>query len=95
MDFIKLNLDKFLIVYIIFNLFSMYLFYEDKRRAVRHLDRISEKNLISVSLFAPIGSTISMLIFRHKTKKIKFKLVYLFLILHLFLFVKLVEIFVK
>lgn len=94
MEFLSLNLDRFIIIYILLNLFSFFAFYIDKRRAVRHLDRITEKNLLLISFFAPMGSVVSMLIFKHKTKKIKFKMVYAFLIIHLFLGVKLVEILV-
>lgn len=87
MEFLQINLYKIIFFYIAFNLISFYLFYEDKRRAIKHGDRISENTLILISLFFPIGSLFSMLLFRHKTRKLKFKLVYVFFIVHLFLFI--------
>lgn len=47
----------------------------DKRKAIRKAWRIPERNLILISfLGGGIGSFLGMLIFRHKTKHLKFKL---------------------
>lgn len=95
MNFFEINLYKFILIYFILNIFSFFIYYEDKNRAKKHLNRISEKNLIFISFFAPIGATFSMIFFKHKTRKIKFKLVYLFFIAHIFLAIKILEIFIE
>ncbi|QDU35219.1 hypothetical protein KS4_32990 [Poriferisphaera corsica] len=50
----------------------------DKWRAIRdanksHSERINEKTLHKYMLFAPLGSALGMLIWRHKTSKWSFK----------------------
>lgn len=83
-------------VLLISNLFSFILYLIDKKKAIHHKNRISENSLlISSFLFGSLGSILSMLIFHHKTKKLKFKiLVPLFLIIQiLFIFKFKTEIF--
>ena len=47
----------------------------DKRKAVRGTWRISEACLISLSfLMGSLGATYGMILFNHKTKKMKFRL---------------------
>lgn len=47
----------------------------DKFLARKHLRRISEKTLITLSfLLGSIGSLLGMVVFNHKTSKIKFRL---------------------
>ncbi|ADN36294.1 protein of unknown function DUF1294 [Methanolacinia petrolearia DSM 11571] len=41
-----------------------------------------EKKLLLLSFLGPFGGAFGMKIFRHKTMKLKFKLVYVFLVLH-------------
>ena len=72
-----------IIVYAVLNLISMGLFLSDKRKAVKKKWRITEKTLLISAFFGPVGATIGMLVAHHKTNKPKFKLVYLFLILHI------------
>ncbi|WP_066901468.1 DUF1294 domain-containing protein [Streptobacillus notomytis] len=55
----------------------------DKFLAIKNMVRIPEKTLLLLSLIGPFGAIIGMNFFRHKTKKLKFKSIYLFLILHL------------
>lgn len=65
-----------LLVSIIFlmNLISFTIFYIDKRKAIKGKNRISENSLLlSALLLGSIGAFLSMQIFRHKTKKLKFK----------------------
>ncbi len=60
---------------IIWNLFAFLLYGLDKRKAVRHKRRISEKTLILIAfLMGGIGCLLGMFIFRHKTKHLKFKI---------------------
>ena len=57
------------------NIISMITFYIDKRKAIKKKYRVSEKTLIALSLIGGCyGSLIGMYLFRHKTKRLKFKI---------------------
>lgn len=65
----------FFILIAILNLISFVLFYRDKKRAIKHKRRISEKTLLlSTYLFGGVGAYFGMKIFRHKTKHRLFKI---------------------
>lgn len=54
---------------VIMNLLGFFLMGEDKRRARRHLWRISEKSLFLCSLLGgSVGTWAGMYVFRHKTR---------------------------
>ncbi|MDR0509381.1 MAG: DUF1294 domain-containing protein [Candidatus Methanoplasma sp.] len=74
------------VLYLILNCISFFLFGVDKRKAVRGNYRISESALIGAGLIGPVGALAGMKVFRHKTRKPKFKVIYLFLMVHLVLF---------
>lgn len=77
----------FLVVYLLVNIASFLVYYLDKRAAVRRARRIPERTLLLLALIAPFGAVAAMRVFHHKTRKVKFYLVYVFLGLHLvFLF---------
>ena len=58
---------------VIINTLSFCIYYIDKRLAIKHRYRIPEKVLILVSILGgSLGSLISMMLFHHKTKHIKF-----------------------
>lgn len=78
-------------ILLILNLISFCLYFIDKRKAIKNKQRISEKTLLlSAFLFGSIGAIVGMYLCRHKTKKLKFTiLVPLFLLLHLYIFIKL------
>lgn len=58
---------------IIVNLIGFMLMYIDKKRAINHSYRISEKSLFLVCLLGgSLGSLIGMYTFRHKTRHNKF-----------------------
>ena len=60
------------------NLCSFILMYIDKSKAINNEYRISEKQLFIISFIGGfIGIYIGMNLFRHKTKKISFKIVIL------------------
>lgn len=63
-----------MIVYqLLVNLISFGMCYNDKKRAIKHQRRISEKTLLFVSfLGGAFGFFIAMHIFHHKTKHLKF-----------------------
>lgn len=64
---------------IIINIIGFIICFLDKRYAICGKRRVPEKVLLSISLIGGcFGFIIGMHIFRHKTRKVKFKLVYLF-----------------
>ncbi len=72
-----------LIVYLILNVIAFLAFVWDKHKAQEGMWRTRESTLILLALFGPFGATAGMLAVRHKTQKLKFKLVYIFLVLHI------------
>jgi len=72
-----------LLVYIVLNIIAFLAFVWDKHKAKADKWRTKESTLICLAFFGPFGATAGMLAVRHKTRKIKFKLVYLFLVLHI------------
>ena len=74
-----------LVLYAVFNLISFCLFGIDKMKAVKNRYRISESALLASGLLGPFGALAGMEVFRHKTRKPKFKLIYVFVFLHLVL----------
>lgn len=59
-----------LIFYIFVNLLTFFLFFADKRKAVKGKWRISEKTLLLLCFFGgALGGFAAMKLFRHKTKK--------------------------
>ena len=70
-------------IYAVLNLISLFMFFSDKRKAVKGAWRTTEKTLLISALFGPFGATAGMHLAHHKTNKAKFKLVYLFLIIHI------------
>ncbi len=75
---------------IIINLITFIIYYLDKRWAIKNKNRVSENTLLFLSLIGgSIGAYLSMNIFRHKTKKIKFKiLIPLMIIIQIIIFIK-------
>ena len=78
------------IYFIGINLLAFLLMGWDKYCAIKKHWRISENNLIGLSLIGgSIGTLLGMIIFHHKTKKLKFQvLVPLSLIWNIYLFYK-------
>ncbi|UAL07036.1 MAG: DUF1294 domain-containing protein [Candidatus Methanogranum gryphiswaldense] len=74
-----------LVVYLVICMIAFALYGIDKRRAIKDQWRISEATLLTVSFFGAIGAVAGMKTFRHKTQKLKFKVVYLFLVLNIVL----------
>jgi uncharacterized membrane protein YsdA (DUF1294 family) len=71
-----------LVIYTLVNGFVFLLFLNDKRRAQEGAWRIKENILLLCAFFGPFGAYGAMSLLRHKTKKLKFYLVPLFLLLH-------------
>ena len=58
---------------IIINIISFFIMLYDKRQAIYHNFRISEKTIFIVSLLlGGISTYVGMYVFRHKTKHLKF-----------------------
>ncbi len=58
---------------IIINIISFFIMLYDKRQAIFHNFRISEKTIFIISLLlGGIGTYVGMYVFRHKTKHLKF-----------------------
>ena len=81
---------NFIIYLIIINIISFIICFLDKVFAIRDMYRIPERILLGISLIGGcFGFVIGMNIVHHKTKKYKFKLVYIFLLIWLFIIYKL------
>ena len=63
----------FPLVYAALNAASFALYGLDKYKARKEMWRISEKTLLILSLFGPIGAWLGMMQFRHKTQKPMFR----------------------
>ncbi len=51
--------------------------FSDKRKAVKHLYRIKEMTLFKMALLGgAIGGFLGMFLFRHKSRKVKFYVIY-------------------
>ena len=76
------ELDIIFAFLIFLNLISFLMFVFDKNKARKGKHRTSEKALLSVSVIAPFGAAVGMNLASHKTRKAKFRLVYLFVLVH-------------
>ena len=76
-----------LVFLVIVNIISLMLFGVDKLKSKVGGWRIPELRLLLVALFGPFGAYAGMLLFKHKTRKVKFLLVPIFLFIHLYLIV--------
>jgi len=77
------GLTIFLVVLTIVNVVVFIVFAADKNAARKNANRTSERTLIFLALFGPFGAYSAMKVFWHKTQKIRFYLVLVFLLLHL------------
>lgn len=73
----------YLVLYAVLNIFSFLTFADDKLKAKNNSWRTSEKRLLIYAFVGPIGALAGMKLLRHKTHKIKFKVVYFFLLVHI------------
>jgi uncharacterized membrane protein YsdA (DUF1294 family) len=79
----KKMIQKLFFYYLIgINIYTFFLYYADKRFAIGHMQRISQKRLHLFALLGGfIGATFSMLLFRHKISKRSFLVKHLLIIL--------------
>lgn len=69
------------------NAISLVAFGVDKLNSKRNRSRIPDSKLLLLALFAPFGALIGMFLFRHKTRKIKFLLVPIFVVVQIILLI--------
>ncbi len=72
-----------IIIILVLNVFVVLLYRHDKRRAREGGWRTPESTLLLAALIAPFGAAFAMRHYRHKTRKLKFLLVYVFMFLQL------------
>jgi len=70
------------ILYLCANLIAACAYARDKHKSKNGSWRTSEHALLVLAFIGPIGAFGAMRLFRHKTRKIKFWLVFLFLVIH-------------
>jgi len=77
------DLTLFLIAYAVLNIIVFCVYARDKYQAKRNAWRTSETMLLSLALVGPVGAFAAMILLHHKTRKLRFCLVPLFLFIHL------------
>lgn len=71
----NLTINGLIIYILLFNIIGFVQMYMDKKFAVRHRRRISEKRLMLTAFFGgALGTWLSMYLNHHKTMKLKFKI---------------------
>jgi uncharacterized membrane protein YsdA (DUF1294 family) len=70
-----------LILLLAINLICLITFGIDKFNSKRRGPRTPEKRLLALGFFGPFGALAGMLLFRHKTRKIKFLIIPIFALL--------------
>ena len=79
------NIFLLQVLLIIVNGISLTTFGIDKLKGKQGGWRIPESKLLLIAFLGPFGAYIGMLFFRHKTRKLKFLLVPIFLLIQAFL----------
>jgi uncharacterized membrane protein YsdA (DUF1294 family) len=75
-------MDILTIVFLTMNIFAFFIMSYDKRLAKMKRTRISENNLLTISILGgSLGILSAMILFRHKTSKGSFVLKFIFTIL--------------
>jgi uncharacterized membrane protein YsdA (DUF1294 family) len=82
-----------LALYILANGYAFFLYARDKRKAEKTLWRTSERALLATAVIGPFGAFGAMKLFRHKTRKITFYLVPVFLAIHIFFLIWIASLF--
>lgn len=72
-----------LLIYLVLNLIALLMYRADKKKAEKNQYRTSENTLLLAALIGPFGAYAGMKKYHHKTRKMKFKLVFVFMALHI------------
>ncbi len=73
----------FLAVFLVINGIAILFFVLDKSAARRNTWRTPENLLLFIALIGPFGAFAAMQVLRHKTLKLKFYWIYVFILLHM------------
>jgi uncharacterized membrane protein YsdA (DUF1294 family) len=71
-----------IVAYSVLNLASFLIYGVDKRKAIKDEWRVKESTMLLLAAIGPFGAAAGMSLFHHKTHKPLFKLVYVFLAVH-------------
>jgi uncharacterized membrane protein YsdA (DUF1294 family) len=71
------------VCYVVINFIVFFLYAYDKYTVRTDGWRLPERLLISAALFGPFGAYAAMHLFHHKTRKMKFYLVPVFMVIHI------------
>lgn len=64
-----------IIYYVVINIIGFLVMFYDKKMAIKNRWRVSEKTLFLIAtIFGSVGIYLGMVVFRHKTKHLKFKI---------------------
>lgn len=64
-----------IIYYVVINIIGFLVMFYDKKMAIKNRWRVSEKTLFLIAtIFGSVGIYLGMVILRHKTKHLKFKI---------------------
>lgn len=77
---------SFTLLYAALNIFAFAVFGCDKLSAKIRTTRIPEDLLIVLAVLGPFGAVTAMVVFRHKTRHLRFLLVPVFVLIHVILF---------
>jgi len=77
----------FFIFYVVINGLVFFSYALDKIKAKKNTWRTPENQLLILALIGPFGACAAILVFRHKTRKLKFYLVPVCAMLHLVLLI--------
>lgn len=78
-----MNCTIVILIFAVLNVIVLAMYGIDKYKAIKGKWRTPEKTLIGAGAIAPWGAIIGMNLFNHKTRKAKFKVVYLFAVIHI------------
>ena len=78
-----MNCAIIILLFAVLNVIVLAMYGIDKYKAIKGKWRTPEKTLIGAGAIAPWGAIIGMNLFNHKTRKAKFKVVYLFAVIHI------------
>ncbi len=85
----------FVVFYTLINGVVFFFYAHDKIKAKKNARRTPESRLLFFALFGPLGACAAMLVFRHKTRKMKFYLVPVCAMFHIVLLIWMLLYFIK
>lgn len=78
-----------MIYFLVINIITFITYGLDKYKSIKHKYRISENTLIFLAIIGgPIGAFLGMILFHHKTKKKKFIIIPIILLIWVYILIK-------